>query len=197
MIFFKKKFQQLREAQGLTLDDIAAACGCSKQTVQKWEKHATLKPRPTKIPQLAKILHCAESDIAQYGPLEKTLDAVNEEDQHLKKMDKQAKKQLTDLILRYMELHALDQKEMAARLNVQPSTLCAWLNPNGHGITRKHVERIKFVCGDAANVANVAGDGDSVERFRNGLIGALIDSDLSPEALQIALKIVKNYSSRD
>ena len=113
-----------------------------------------------------------------------------------KKMDKQIKKQLTDLILRYMELHALDQKEMAARLNVQPSTLCAWLNPNGHGITRKHVERIKFVCGNAANVANVADDGD-VERFRNGLIGALIDSDLSPEALQIALKIVKNYSSGD
>ena len=67
MIFDKNKFRELREARGLTLNDIARECGCSKQTVQKWEKHPTLKPRPAKIPVLAKLLNCTESDLAIHG----------------------------------------------------------------------------------------------------------------------------------
>ena len=61
-------------------------------------------------------------------------------------MNKENKETFAALILKHMEKNELDQKGMAALLNIQPSTLCSWLNPNGHGITRKNIERIKFVC---------------------------------------------------
>ena len=108
MIFNKKKFQQLREARGLTLDDIAAACGCSKQTVQKWEKHPYLKPKSNRIPQLASILHCKESDLAQYGPIEKAMDDLNKEDEILRK--RHSKDALEDL--KYRLLRELIKSDM-------------------------------------------------------------------------------------
>ena len=67
MKFNKEKFQELREKSGLTMDEIAKACEVSKQTVQKWEKHPTLKPRPKKIAKLAEILACDESELAEFG----------------------------------------------------------------------------------------------------------------------------------
>ena len=93
------------------------------------------------------------------------------------------KRKLQRLILRHMSEHELTQKEMATELNIQQSTLSAWLSDDpekGHGIRKTHVARILHVCGD-------------VEKFRAGLICALIDSELSPEALQIALKVVKDF----
>lgn len=114
------------------------------------------------------------------------------------------KKYLADLILKHMAKNDLDQKEMAAQLGIKPATLCAWLNPSGHGITRKHAEAIKFVCRD---VITIAGNGNTVnsgsaenaaaavESFRAGLICAFIDSELAPDALQTALKIIKNYAA--
>lgn len=116
-------------------------------------------------------------------------------------MKKDDKKELTDMILQYMNQHRIDQKEMAALLDIQPSTLCAWLNPDGHGITRKNAERIRFVCRD---IISIHGNGNSVlssqnisseiERFRNGLIGAFIDSDLSADDMKKALQIIKNFN---
>lgn len=120
-------------------------------------------------------------------------------------MMKNEKKSLAELILKHMAVHQLDQKSMAEKLGIQPATLCAWLNPSGHGITRKNAERIKFVCRDViaisgnGNQVQTASADDSdksfsaVEKFRAGLICALIDSELSPEALQIALKVVKDF----
>ena len=105
------------------------------------------------------------------------------------------KKYLSELILKHMALHNLGQKEMAAKLNIKPSTLCSWLNPSGHGITRKHAEAIKFVCGDV--MPEIRPDdsvSDALEKFRSGLISAFIDSQLSPDALQISLKIIKNFN---
>ena len=63
MIFYKDRFRSLRESRGLTLDDVAVACNVSKQTVQKWEKHVTLKPRPSKIDKIAHVLNCDVSDL--------------------------------------------------------------------------------------------------------------------------------------
>ena len=111
---------------------------------------------------------------------------------------KNEKEYLADLILKHMAIHQLDQKTMAAELGIKPATLCAWLNPSGHGITKKNVERIKFICRDVITIAgndnNIPDPSINIERFRSGLIGAFIDSELAPEALQIALKIIKNYT---
>lgn len=116
------------------------------------------------------------------------------------------KRKLQRLILRHMSEHELTQKEMATELNIQQSTLSAWLSDDpekGHGIRKTHVARILHVCGDVAgrDIISAAGNGNSinshnggdVEKFRAGLIYALIDSELSPEALQIALKVVKDF----
>lgn len=79
MLFYKEKFHQLREQRGLTLKNIALVCGVAEATVQKWEKKPNFQPRPAKIPVLAKLLHCAESDLAQYGGnLEKVVDEIRE-----------------------------------------------------------------------------------------------------------------------
>lgn len=108
------------------------------------------------------------------------------------------KRKLQRLILRHMSEHELTQKEMATELNIQQSTLSAWLSDDpekGHGIRKTHVARILHVCGDVAGNGNSINshNGGDVEKFRAGLICALIDSELPPEALQIALKVVKDF----
>ena len=123
------------------------------------------------------------------------------------------KRKLQRLILRHMSEHELTQKEMAIELNIQQSTLSAWLSDDpqkGHGIRKNHIARILHVCGDVAgrDFISIAGNGNNinshnhaaatpaagdVEKFRAGLICALIDSDLPPEALQVALKVVKDF----
>lgn len=67
MIFDKNKFRELREAKGLTMEEVAEACGVSKPTVQRWEKKPNFQPLPKKIPMLCKILNCRESDLAIHG----------------------------------------------------------------------------------------------------------------------------------
>jgi len=67
MIFHKDNFKKLREENGLTMNDVAKTCGVSEGTVQKWEKRTNFQPLPAKIPVLAALLHCKESDLAQYG----------------------------------------------------------------------------------------------------------------------------------
>lgn len=67
MIFHKQKFRELRERGGISLREIAAACDVTEATVQRWEKHPTLNPRPDKISKLAKILQCEASDLAEFG----------------------------------------------------------------------------------------------------------------------------------
>ena len=176
MIFFKEKFQQLRESRGLRLDDIAEACGCTKQTVQKWEKHPYLKPKPSKIPQIAAILKCNESDIVQYGPIEKAMDNPNKEDEILKK------------ILFGADVADTIRKIQLAnhRRNEYPED------------SQEDVEEIKnnllILFQKIASALNVEFDTVSnINSFQLNLIGALIDADLEPESLQKVLKIVKNF----
>ena len=70
MIFYKEKFQQLREARGLTLAAIATALGVSQSIVSRWGLKGKGQPLPKKIPKLAEILQCKESDLVLYGPEE-------------------------------------------------------------------------------------------------------------------------------
>lgn len=70
MIFDKKRFRELREAAGLTLEEIAIACDVAKSTVQKWEKHPVLQPRPRRIAKIAEVLRCEKTDLVRYGDAE-------------------------------------------------------------------------------------------------------------------------------
>ena len=87
MIFHKQKFKKIRENRGLTLKQISIACDVTEATVQRWEKHPTLKPRPAKIPKLAAFLGCDQLDLVQYGdPMEKALDSLNERHEQIQNM---------------------------------------------------------------------------------------------------------------
>ena len=52
MLFFKDNFKRLREARGLTHDEIAAACHVSQRMVSRWEKKGKASPRAARIPTL-------------------------------------------------------------------------------------------------------------------------------------------------
>ena len=176
MKFYKKKFQQLREARGLTLDDIAEACGCTKQTVQKWEKHPYLKPKPSKIPQIAAILKCKESDLAQYGPIEKAKDDLNKEDEILKKI-----------------LFGADVADTIRKIHLANHRRYEYPEDS-----QEEVEEIKnnllILFQKLASALKIEFEMiNNINSFQLNLIGAFIDSDLEPESLQKVLKIVKNY----
>lgn len=187
MIFFKTKFHQLREARGLTLNDIARECKCSKQTVQKWEKHPTLKPRPAKIPVLAKLLHCSENELAQYGPFEKALDSLNEESEQIKgllfgadvgdeinniRRSVQWREDLSERDPNYASLLADENAEIQ-------ENLCSMF---------RKISR-------ALNVADLPED--ALDDFRFGLLRALIKSDMSPEEKNKALQIVEKFGQEN
>lgn len=67
MIFHKENFRRIREKSGLTLKEVADACGVSEATVQKWEKRPHFQPSPRRIPRLAAVLGCTTADLATYG----------------------------------------------------------------------------------------------------------------------------------
>lgn len=70
MTFNKENFRRIRQERGLTLDAVAVACGVSQSMVSRWEKSGKAQPRPNKIPLIAAILRCPESEIASYGEAE-------------------------------------------------------------------------------------------------------------------------------
>lgn len=79
MTFNKENFRRIRQERGLTLDDVAAACGVSQSMVSRWEKRGKAQPRPAKIVLIAAALQCPKSEIANYGEAEgerPTLEAV-------------------------------------------------------------------------------------------------------------------------
>lgn len=122
----------------------------------------------------------------------------------------EGKKYLAAVILRFMSLHQLDQKEMAQRLEVTESTLSGWLNPEGHGISRKNAERIRFVCRDVIAIQNVEvrGNGNrvnsdninsavdavaAVEEFRRAAMDAVMCAENLPsESKTIVYLLLKN-----
>lgn len=188
MIFNKKQFQLLREQQGLTLEEVAKACGVSKQTVQKWEKSKSLQPRPAKIPLLAQLLRCKESDIAQYGGnLELTMDQIQTESEQFKDMllgaDVENERiNITSLVNHRAEEDPSDpdyetnmreyEKTIIENLLLAFQKICATLKVRELPLEDKQAIE------------------DALFRFRAGIISALIASDIPAEAKDKALQIV-------
>lgn len=51
-----------RRAAGMTLEDLAAAVGCSLQAVSCWERGQTM-PTADRLPQLARALGCTIDEL--------------------------------------------------------------------------------------------------------------------------------------
>jgi transcriptional regulator with XRE-family HTH domain len=68
MIFFKEKFRAIRESHGLTLEDVARACGVSQSIVSRWEQKGKSQPRPARIKALAALFHCSPEEFADFEP---------------------------------------------------------------------------------------------------------------------------------
>ena len=177
MIFFREKFLHLREKQGLTQKQIAHACGVAESSVCGWE-NGTNVPRAARIPKLAAILHCAESDIAQYGPLENALDSINRDDAQINAILFGA-----DVArdIRAIQLATHRRKEYPEDSAEESIVIYDHLNQMFHRL---------------ANVLNVSSlPENNVDDFRFGLLRALIKSDMSPEDKNTALKIVENFGT--
>ena len=180
MLFFKDNFKRLREARGLTHDEIAAACHVSQSMVSRWEKKGKASPRAARIPTLAAILHCAESDLAQYGPLEKALDAVNEETETLR-----------DLLfgadvaeeVRAIRRARADREELRAG-DPERAEDDAEIRENLSSMFIKMARQLQV---EELPI-------DALENFRFGLIRALIKTDMAAEEKEKALRIVENFS---
>ena len=52
----------LREAKGLTQEDVAKVVGVSRVAVLKWENHQSI-PNAKYVPKLAQLLKCSVDDI--------------------------------------------------------------------------------------------------------------------------------------
>lgn len=187
MIFNKIKFQELRESSKLSLDDVAKACGVSKPTVQRWEKKPNFQPLPKKIPLICKALHCQESDIVKYGPMEKALDSLNERHEQIQNMLFGADVgDEIDMIER-----ALDSRDRISSSDPDYENELAEENAeireNLHSIFRKMSK--------ALNVADLPED--ALDDFRFGLLRALIKSDMSPEEKNKALQIVEKFGQEN
>ena len=186
MIFFKSKFKELREARGLTLDQVAAACDVSKQTVQKWEKHKTLKPRPAKIPKLAALLRCEVSDLAKFGgPLEKALDAQNEEAEEIRKLLFGA-----DVAEEINQIRrACQRRNDVSKKDPNYAAILAEENAEIQENLRSMFRKI----GRALKVADFPQDAKN--DFRFGLLRVLIKSDMSAVDKETALRLVEEFEA--
>ena len=183
MTFFKKNFQLLRESRGLTLDDVAAACKCTKQTVQKWEKHPSLKPRPAKIPALCKILNCLESDLVHYGPVEKAMIDYNSKAEAVKSLlfGADVFDQIADIQRAVQRRDTLSKKDPNFAAAVADEN--AEIQDNLRSMFQKICRQLK--------VADLPEN--AFDDFRFGLLRALIKSDLPAEAKDKALQVVESY----
>ena len=184
MIFFRNKFQQLREARGLTQKQIAAACGVAESSVCGWETGINI-PRAARIPKLAAILQCQESDLAQYGPVEKALDAVNEEAEQLQNLlfgadVAEEVRQIRGAVYRRDDLSPSDPdcETAIAEENAE-------IRENLHSMFQKLSRHLKI-----ADLPEGA-----LDDFKFGLLRALIKSDMAPEDKDKALKIVENFGA--
>jgi len=201
MIFFKKKFQQIRESRGLTLKQVANACDVAEATVQKWEKRSNYQPRPDKIPKLAALLHCQESDLAQYGH---GISLITKSD--LEKYRKRAK---------------ISRKQLAEKLGVPEYKIESWENfyePFDQGYNDKLQEALNLtdseLLGLIGNMVMNPGleqqniirqqraflRGESfrkigneyVEAFRQKAIERIIMLDIDPAAKNTVLQTIQN-----
>lgn len=179
MIFFKEKFAWFREKSGLTMKQVADACGVVESTVSSWES-GTNTPRAARIPLIAAALHCDVSELAQYGPLEKALDAVNEEMETLR-----------DLLfgadvaeeVRAIRRARADREELRAG-DPERAEDDAEIRENLSSMFVKMARQLQV---EELPI-------DALENFRFGLIRALIKTDMAAEEKEKALRIVENFS---
>lgn len=133
------------------------------------------------------------------------------------------KKHLQHIILTYMLKHGLDQKQMAQRLEVSSMALSSWLNPNGHGISRKNAEKIKFLCadvlpeidqrnnsekfinsGDNTKISNNSNNNNffyqeaeekAINKYKIKLISALLTMDIETATLKQILLVIDSLDA--
>ena len=63
MDFYKQRFKEFREKAGFTLEEVGKKLKISKQSIEQWESGKS-KPKPCRIPEIAKMLSCKQSDIS-------------------------------------------------------------------------------------------------------------------------------------
>ena len=179
MIFFKEKFAWFREKSGLTMKQVAEACGVVESTVSSWES-GTNTPRAARIPKLAAALHCAEGDLAQYGPIEKTIDSLNERHE-----------QVRDLLF---GADVGDEIDSIARARADREELCAG-DPERAEDDAEIRENLSSMFVKMARQLQVEElPIGALENFRFGLIRALIKTDMAAAEKEKALRIVENFS---
>ena len=109
MIFNKEKFRELRSKCGLSLEEIAAAFEVTPARVSRWGMNGKSQPRPNKIPQLALLLQCRESDLATFGP-----------------NDAPSLPIVTSFLRIYRERAKLSREDLAQKLGVDEARLNKW-----------------------------------------------------------------------
>ena len=186
MIFYKEKFKEIRENRGVTLKQISIACDVTEATVQRWEKHPTLKPRPAKIPKLAAFLGCNESDLCKFGgPLEKALDAQNEEAEEIRSLLFGA--DVADEIGQIRR--AVARRDEVSKKDPNYAAIVAEENAEIQENLRSMFRKI----GRALKVADFPQN--AKDDFRFGLLRALIKSDMAAVDKETALRLVEEFEA--
>lgn len=72
-----ERIREMREARGMTLDELARACGYkNRSTIHKYEQ-GVYTPKVTTITKIAKALNC-DPDYLVFGDREEMIDEINE-----------------------------------------------------------------------------------------------------------------------
>ncbi len=80
-----------RKELGLTLEDIAQACGVGRSTVRKWEKGMIKDIGRSKLAALAQILQISPAQLIKPETAEEVQEQLSEEQQLLFRLAKTAK----------------------------------------------------------------------------------------------------------
>ena len=182
MKFYREKFLRLREEKGLTQKQVAQACGVAESSVCGWETGINV-PRAARIPQLAAILHCKESDLAQYGPIEKAMDTLNKEDEILKKFLFGA--DVADVV-RQIQMAVYRREQLSRR---GPNYLSELAEENSE--IRENLYLMFQKISRHLNIEKLP-EG-ALDDLKYGLLRELIKSDMLPDDKDKALKIVENF----
>lgn len=67
MIFFPKKFQEVRERHGMTLKEVADKIGVAESSVHNWER-GIYSPRPARVHKIAELFKCSVEEFADFEP---------------------------------------------------------------------------------------------------------------------------------
>lgn len=185
MVFFKEKFKIYRESAGLTQKQVAVAIDVTDAAVCGWEK-GTNVPRPKRIKKLAALFGCEESDLVQFdGPLEKALDAQNEEAEEIRKLLFGA-----DVAEEINQIRrAVARREDVSKKDPNYAAIVAEENAEIQENLRSMFRKI----GRALKVADFPQN--AKDDFRFGLLRALIKSDMAAVDKETALRLVEEFEA--